>query len=142
MSGIEAVVGVVASGAGLLSLAIQIGDSAKKLKAFCSAVKNAPETLNDLVFDLETMALSLQQLEKHRQLDSHDVALLDRCIDRCRKCTAKIQVLVDKMEQYVGRSVKAGKLYTAFKERDIQVMLVGLDQTKSSLMLAYTAYCQ
>jgi len=51
----EVVLGVVASGAGLASLAIQLFESAKKLKSFRDVVKNAPDLLDELILDLETM---------------------------------------------------------------------------------------
>jgi len=48
MSGAEAILGVVSAGAGLLSLAIQLGESAQKLKSFTDSMRNAPVTLRDL----------------------------------------------------------------------------------------------
>ena len=63
------VLGVVAGGAGLLSLSIQLLESAKKLKNFNDSVRNAPERLVTLGFELETLSLMLQQLEAHRQRD-------------------------------------------------------------------------
>jgi hypothetical protein len=52
----------VASGAGLVSLSIQLIDSAQKLKKLFNASKDAPTTVADLCFELETMSLSLRQL--------------------------------------------------------------------------------
>jgi hypothetical protein len=43
--------GAVASGAGLLSLSIQLLDSAQRLKGFYNATENAPQTVADLSFD-------------------------------------------------------------------------------------------
>lgn len=44
----------VASGAGLMSLAIQLLESSQKLKDFYNASKDAPQTVADLSFELET----------------------------------------------------------------------------------------
>jgi hypothetical protein len=52
----------VASGAGLVSLAIQLLESSQKLKGLYNASKSAPKTASDLCFELET--LSLQEASK------------------------------------------------------------------------------
>ncbi|KAK4540419.1 hypothetical protein LTR36_009276 [Oleoguttula mirabilis] len=139
MSGAEAILGIVAGGAGLLSLAIQLAENAKKLKRFYDGIKNAPETLRTLADDLETMSLFLQQLECHRQADSQDVALLVRCLERCQRSSDNIKETVEKMERYMVR-FKLGNLYTAFKEREIKDLLGVLEQAKSSLHLAFSIY--
>jgi hypothetical protein len=51
--------GAVASGAGLISLALQLLESSQKLRAFCNASKDAPEVVGELGYELETMSLSL-----------------------------------------------------------------------------------
>jgi len=140
MSGAEAILGVVSGGAGLLSLAIQLGESARKLKSFHDSMRNAPETLKDLEFDLQTMALSLQQLERDRQRNSHDAVLLARCIERCQRCTDKIGRALDKMSKYTARNARLGKVYTAFKEKDIDKLLADLELAKSLLQLSLMMY--
>ncbi|KAK5112567.1 hypothetical protein LTR85_011259 [Meristemomyces frigidus] len=140
MSGAEAILGVVAGGAGLFSLGIQLAENARKLKSFYDSVKHAPETIRDLAVDLKTMALLLQQLERHRQEDTHDVALLVRCIGRCQRSTDKIRETVEKMERYITRFTRVGKAYAAFKEREIKDLLGDLEQAKSSLQLALNMY--
>lgn len=142
MSGVEAILGVVSAGAGLLSLAVQLAESGRKLKSFCHTVGMAPQRIQDLVHDLETMALSLRQLEQHRKLDIHDAHLLDRCVARCQKCTAQIQLTVTKIESIISRRAKVGRVYYAWKENDLEKLLVELEQVKSSLMFAFQVYCQ
>jgi hypothetical protein len=52
MSGVEAIVGLAASGAGLLSLGIQLGESAMKLRKAYGMVTDAPKTVSKLIFSL------------------------------------------------------------------------------------------
>lgn len=66
MSGIE-VFGVVTGGAGLVSLGLQLGDNARRLKKLYHTVKDAPESLQLLSFELETMALSLELLQRQQK---------------------------------------------------------------------------
>jgi hypothetical protein len=137
MSGIEASLGVAAGGAGLLSLALQLGETAVKLKRIFFSLKNAPRTVSRLVFDLETMALTLHTLEQYRQQDIHGGTLLARCITECQERTSEIQHLVGKMDQCMTKHEKfGGRVYTAFKEREVKELLSELDRAKSSLELA------
>jgi hypothetical protein len=140
MSGAEAILGVISAGAGLLSLSIQLGESAVKLKAFCSRINTAPETVEQLVYDLETLGLTLQQLDHHRQDDRDSSALLARCIDRCREHAATIASTIEKMERHLTRNNRIGKLYIALKDPDIKALFNELQQAESSLQLAVFMY--
>jgi hypothetical protein len=141
MSGVEAIFGLAASAAGLVSLGIQLGESAAKLGRIYHAAKDAPRTVSRLVFGLETMAMALRELEYHRQQSGHSGALLARCITECQQSTAEIQRLVDKMEGYLTKYARiGGKVYAAFKECDMKELLEDLEKAKSSLELAYMIY--
>lgn len=137
MSGVEVVFGVVTGGASLVSLAIQLGESAAKLKRIYNAAKNAPRTIERLVFSLETMSLALRELERRRQRDNDSGIILERCIMECRQRTAEIRQMIDSMECYMSNCRLSGKVYAAFKERDMKDLLNDLERAKSSLELAY-----
>jgi hypothetical protein len=133
----------VASGAGLVSLAMQILQSSQKLKGLCNASRDAPRTIEDLCFELETLSLQLRQLERHRHLDCLDTTeVLGRCIAVCERRTTRVRDLVDAMARYMRRSSTFGRVYTAFSEPEMKKLLVELEQAKSSLSLAYISYCQ
>ncbi|KAJ9615915.1 hypothetical protein H2200_001992 [Cladophialophora chaetospira] len=138
MSGIEAAFGVAASGAGLLSLSIQLLECATKLKRLQHTARNAPQTLAKLVFELETMGIALRTLEQRRQQESPSETLLARCVMSCQQCTADISRLVDRLEKSTTNII--GKVYFAFKQREVMEMLDSLEKAKSSLQLAYTMY--
>lgn len=140
MSGAEAVVGVAAAGVGFASLAIQLLDSIQKLKGFHGKAKNASTTLEDLIFDLETMGLRLDQLERHKSHDNAEAGLLARCLDRCRVMTDRVQVIVDKMHRINLKNANLGKLYTAFKDPDIAKLFTDLEQAKTSLSLSLLTF--
>jgi hypothetical protein len=129
----------VASVAGLLSLAIQLLESSRKLKGFYNTSRDAPQAVADLSFELETMPLSLRQLEKHRLLDDQ---LLGRCVVTCTRMTAKVEAAIAKMDHLLKRSRGVGMLYTAFKESEMRKLLEELEYAKSSMLFAYMSYCQ
>ena len=58
--------GAVASGAGLISLSMQLLESSQKLKGFYDSCRDAPETVRQLCFDLETMSMALRHFEQYR----------------------------------------------------------------------------
>ncbi|OAL36124.1 hypothetical protein AYO20_04538 [Fonsecaea nubica] len=141
MSGAEAIFGIAASGAGLVSLSIQLVESAAKLKRMYHAARDAPRIVARLQLGLETMALALRQLEQRRQQGGASDALLARCITECELHTADIQELIDKMDDRLSRDAKiGGRIYTAFKQRDVKELLDGLEKAKSSLELVYMMY--
>lgn len=134
--------GAVASGAGLASLAMQLLESAHKLHSLYDSCKNAPDTIQELSFELETMSLSLRHLERHRVEDSIESELLARCMSVCQTKTARITALVSRMDSRVQSFCGLGKLYAAFKEPEMDRMLDGLERAKSAISLAYMTYCQ
>jgi hypothetical protein len=134
--------GAVASGAGLVSLAVQLLESAQKVKGFYNATKDAPQAVADLGFELETMSLSLRQLEHHRRSAVLGDELLGRCLLTCTKMVRKIEIAVNRMERQLQKSRSVGRLYAAFKEPDTHKLLEELEQAKSSMLFAYMSYCQ
>lgn len=132
----------LASGAGLVSLSIQLIDSAQKLKKLFNAGKDAPTIVADLCFELETMSLSLRQLDSHRNAGTTGDELLGRCFTTCTRMVMKIGVTVSKIERLMQRCCVGGRLYMAFKEPEIQDLLGELERAKSAMSFAYMSYCQ
>lgn len=127
--------GAVSGGLGLASLAIQLAESASKLKSFCERVRDARSTLTDLAYDIETVSLTLQELERDRQQEGRDDTLLKRCAVRTKEKADKIEALVRKLEARISKSSIAGKAFAALKRPEIQTLLDELEQAKSSIML-------
>jgi predicted nucleic acid-binding protein len=140
MSGAEVILGVVAGGAGLASLSIQLAESALKLKRLYHSMKDAPETLKEIADEIEIMSLSLQHLERHRQNENHGADLLDRCIANCRSHTTKITLLTEKISQKIDNASLTGRLYASMRERDLEKLLSDLARARSALHLAVDIY--
>lgn len=134
--------GAVASGAGLVSLSMQLLESSQKLKGFYDSCRDAPEAVRQLCFDLETMSMALRQFEQYRQNDIFGSELLNRCITACDQAVAKIKASVEKVDRLLSRARFAGKVYMSFKEPEVRRLLEEMEHAKSSMLLAYTSYCQ
>lgn len=134
--------GAVANGAGLVSLSMQLIESAQKLKRLYNASRDAPSTVADLCFELETVSLSLRQLDSRRTTDICGDELLGRCVTTCTRMVLKIHHAVSKIEHLLLKSHFGGRLYMAFKEPEIDRLLVEMEHAKSSMSFAYMSYCQ
>lgn len=134
------VFGAVASGAGLVSLSLQLIDSAQRLKKLYNVSKDAPTTVVELCFELETMSLSLRQLRLHRNASITGDELLGRCLTTCDRMVTKIQAAVKKIELVIQKRRSSGRLYMAFKEPEIREHLQELERAKSSMSFAYMSY--
>lgn len=143
MSGVEAVFGVVTGGAGLVSLGLQLMDSAKRLKRMYNTIKDAPKSLDTLSFEVETMALSLHLLDQQRQRlgpNSMEV-VFERCLAVSQERTQEIQQIVDSLTRHMEKHARLrGKVYFAFKDRDVEELLNRLEKVKSSLQMSYAMY--
>jgi hypothetical protein len=134
--------GAVASGAGLVSLSMQLLESAQKLKGFYDSAKDAPETLWRLYYDLETMALTLRQVEHDRQNDIVGNELIRRCMMTCERAVMSIKKMVNKVDRIIHKARFLGRVYMGFKEPEVKRLLQEMEYAKSSMSLAYMTYAQ
>jgi hypothetical protein len=134
----------VASGAGLVSLALQLMETAQKLRSLYHTAKDAPDVVEHLSFELTTMSKHIIQLDRlHSPNNSPECSdLLDRCMYTCNRMSQKIKDAVEKIEQALQRSTFIGKVYMVFKETEIRKLLDEMEQAKSSMMLAHLQYIE
>lgn len=137
-------IGVVSGGVGLASFALQLAESAVKLRSFYKTAKNAPESLEDTASYIETFSQVLLQIERDRveHDDDRDRELLLRCIKECRKSTGKIVAVAEKLEQMIKKAKMAGRIYYALQEGSIAALCADLERAKSSLLQAHMLYMQ
>ena len=134
------VLGVVASGAGLVSLATQLLEKARDIRELHGRTRNAPDTLLNLSHQLETASLLLRQLETHRQHDNYDAELFGRCISQCQHSATQIEKLVQKLKERLSRPRGLGKFMVAFADDEFRKLLQEIEQAKTSIMLAFQMY--
>lgn len=129
--------GAVVSGIGLLSLSTGLLDDVIRLKRLYGRMKDAPALLEDVAFELETISLLLRDLEKHRQQDSHDGPLMDRCISRCAEKTRMIKARIDMLGQRLQKHSGLGRAGFALTHKELQSFLDDLERWKSSIVIAF-----
>lgn len=144
MSGVEAVLGLAASGAGLLSLAMQLFESAQKLRTFSLSVKNAPRTLGRLTTACQNMGALLQELDSYSQEgDVEQSLLIAGFMTACQHDTVQLRETfqgIQRSAHEVGKLKWTTKLQTAFKEPELKKMLDELDIARNWLQFAFQIY--
>lgn len=128
--------GVISGGAGLLSLGLQLAETALALKRLRDGYKHAPETLSDMAEEIETLGLLMLHVEASFASDDALGAVAARCLNMCRTRCNNIQKLTNKLDAALRRSEAFGRLRTAMADKDIQQLLALLEGAKSSLVLA------
>jgi hypothetical protein len=143
-SAMAEIFGAVASGAGLVSLSMQLLESAQKLKGFCDPARDAPTTVTRLSSEMETMSLLLRQFESFRRNQIFGDQVLDSCIKSCEEAVSKIKDSVGRVERLllVPKTRSLGKTYMGFKEPKIRKLLEEMEHAKSSVLLAFSSYHQ
>lgn len=137
------ILGVVSGGVGIASLAIQLGDSALKLRRFRESYRHAPETLQDTAYEIDTFLLLLQAVGRERERTSGGESdFMHRCVKVCEKSVKRISLTVAKLESVMQRSRRWGKLRTAAEQKELKQLCAELDRATTSLVLAYQVYSE
>ena len=128
-----------ASGIAVVSLAIQLGDSVKKLCEFWASVKEAPDDVRAITADLQLLSSVLAGIaseEQHVELDPTLIAALKACHDN----VAKLVRIANDMEPGFASKKPRIRIWTAFraviKGESIQKSQRILEGLKSTLTLA------
>ena len=128
-----------ANGIAVIALAIQLGDSIKKLCEFWTSVKEAPDNVRAITADLQLLSSVLAGIASEEQHFEPDPTLVT-ALGACRDNVIKLVRIADDMEPgFVSKKPRV-RLWTAFKAaiisesiRKSQRILEGL---KSTLTLA------
>lgn len=136
--------GLIASGMGIASLGLQIGESILKLKDFWGRVKDAPEDVRYLLDEMETLKLLLSDLSI---LESEIVVApsapsssLSSCFVFCQRGADLLQTLLqDLNKQIVERKIMGG-VKAVLKKGTIDKLRDRLRSAQGMLMISYQNY--
>ena len=137
--------GTAAGVVSLVSLAIQLTESAVKIRHFYSLVKDAPQTLKDIAHELDTYGLVLTTLDRDQQAYSFvDSTVLRRCVYQCSRAVERARVICNSLETTIHASKLKGQLRTAFNRSELKRLCDELNDAKTSLALlpAHSLYAE
>ncbi len=100
----EVVVGVIASGISIGTLAAQITSSIIKLKSYWDQVQDAPEDMLDLIEELEDLNQLLIDIEEDQRQNPMSNLILDpssssRCLQHCKRGATRLKELTDSLSE-------------------------------------------
>lgn len=137
-------IGLAANIAGIASLAIQLTQGIATLRRFYRSIRNASETLEELISELEVISLAMNEVE--REALTRDRAmkpnLLKQCLQSCERGARRLNAVVEKIEKFEDRPHILGRVYIAIKEKEERDLLFDLERAKNSLAFAFQLYTE
>jgi len=135
--------GVVASGISVASLAIQVVDSVLKLRECWDAIKNAPEDIRYLIDEIETLSLILSDVGNNET--QGDLPLIGqesakRSLELCQKGSDILHEVVKGLDDQIGKGKKIGGFKAILKKGTIERLRDRLRSAQFMLMLSNQAY--
>ena len=137
------VLGVAASGVGVASFALQLVNSATRLRCLWADVKDAPKEVLDLVREIEVLGRLLGTIKTiHRPIPDAAIfkAIIDQCYSLCEESAQNLQKVAHELEMLIKQKRTLGSLRIVLKKDIVAKLTSQLERSKSSLLLAQQTY--
>jgi len=138
--------GAIASGMGIASLAIQIGNGVLKLKSIWDEVKEAPEEIKYLIDEIETLSLVLSEIADSDDNEGSDMTPIisdcaaAKCIEMCRKGADILSGVVKELDVEMTKRKRVGGFKTVLKKGTISRLRERLKSAQIMLMISHQTY--
>jgi hypothetical protein len=136
--------GVAASGMNVVSLAIQIAESLKKLKDFCDLMKAAPEAIRVAIDEVETLSFILEDIDRDMQTqcfpDQETKAAVLKSYKLCWNSNEALKALVANLQRQLTKGKKRGRFKVAMNQDKIESFQNNLESAKVTMLLANQWY--
>lgn len=114
------VLGIVASGISVGTLAAQIVNSVTKLKSYWNEIKEAPEDIKLLMEEIEDLQLLLTEMEQDRSRNPMSGTILEpssasKCLSLCKRGAATLKQLADDLGADIDASSRLKRKWTSAK---------------------------
>ena len=134
---------VAASAAGLVSLAVQLGETVIKLKTLCQKLSSARKELNGIVFEIETFSLLLRGVDEHlMRSQTIQASLLERAVVLCQEGVDTVGEVAQSLEAAFRKSKAFGSMQVVLKERKMKALVSDLERGKATLLIAWQIYTE
>jgi hypothetical protein len=130
--------GIIASGMGIVSLAIQIGDSVLRLKNFLESVKEAPEEIRYLIEEIQTLGLVLSELAADSALVT--IPSVGKCMELCSRSAEILAGIAKELDKDIGKKRRTGGIKVVLKKGEIEKLREQLKSAQFMLMLSNQTY--
>lgn len=137
MDGLSSASGVFAA----VSIAIQLGESIKKLVEFGKAVQDAPAHIRALFHDLEVLAAVICQIKQLNGNAAFDY-VNEKALLNCREKISRLQKMIDRAQVNLKSKSLIRQKWGAFKftlkKDEVQAIQRSIEEAKTTLQLAQT----
>ena len=127
----------------VVSLAVQLADSVKKLYDFWTSIREAPKDIQEMSADLRLVSNVLSQIAHETQHVERDPVLEDALV-ACSERVKSLSSLLNEIEPGFASKTSRIRKWTAFKAvlKHAQLMKFqeALEKLKSTLVLAQLNY--
>ncbi|KAK5051481.1 hypothetical protein LTR84_003133 [Exophiala bonariae] len=136
------VFGIVAGGAGLASLAIQILDDSQRIRELCAAIRDAPTEFKSLSDEIQLFGALLSLIaENHprREPLNKATSVQDQVIRQCQSLHDELGPILARLSSSLAgrkRVVSWISVKSILERKKIDQLLVKLERAKANLMLA------
>jgi len=143
------IVGLVASGISIATLAVQIANSLAKLKSYWNDIIEAPEDITLLIEELDGLYHSLADIDKHQHRNPisstvSKVTSISRCLELCRQAASQLEELTDKLSADINTQHRLKKRWASakvvFKKDKIKKYKSRLKSAIRLLSISYQCY--
>ena len=139
------ILGVVASGISVGSLAIQLVESLQKIHRFWKRVDGAPKDIGDTIEELQILGRILDGLINQPQSIHRNVpsTSLQVCLQHCCKVLDDLKPIVEKLHtDLLGSKHRKqwASIKSALRKEDLRSLTQRLERSKSTLGLAIDSY--
>lgn len=140
--------GLIASGVGITSLAIQISSSILQLKSFCDLIKDAPEEIRYLIEEMEVLGLIVSDIEATISSNQQvSIPVLDsgaaaRCLGLCKRGVDALEAAVRDLAAELEKGKKRGGLKRALRKDTTDKLRERLKNAQTLLVLSQQTYYQ
>lgn len=134
--------GLVASGPGVASFAIQVGDSIMKLKNLWDAVKEAPADIKCLMEEIEALSLVLREIGPIHDSDERSINYPSgtRCMELCRRSADILESVAKDLDSETRRKKRMGGIKAVLKNESINKFRDRLRSAQMMLLLSNQTY--
>jgi hypothetical protein len=137
--------GAISIGMGIASLAIQIGDSILKFKEFWDSVKEAPEEVQWLIEEIQTLSNVLSEMGLNDT--SGEVPLIRpeymaKCLELCQKSADILETLLGELAVEIRKRKRVGGFKAVLKKGTIERLKERLKSAQFMLMLSNQTYSE
>ncbi|RDW65566.1 hypothetical protein BP5796_10258 [Coleophoma crateriformis] len=138
------VVATVASVLGIAGFAVQIAQTALRMKTLLDAIKDAPKDIKAMVDEMEVFSQVLSEIQIQtvaQRVPVVDSNVVERCTRACKQATENLSAALYILEKGIRKSSIFGGLKMKLKEGSLNGMRRQLDGATRSLNMARDTYC-